>query len=455
MNLKNKLSVNSTLLFAFTVGLLMTGAFLLFRSHMKDLYFDNLEDHAVTASLFHFERDEIKDINSERYRQIEIQYNKINNESIRVYDAKTKKLFVRDNIDINLDEQHLDAIVKNKILNFTIDGRQFVGLFYNDNQGDFIIVVSGIDHAGNKQLEALGLMFILFYLVGIPLNFFLGTFLSKQTFRPFEEVIAKVNTITTENLHSRLEVPQTSGKDEIKELITTFNYLLERLESGIMIQNNFLKNASHELKTPLTIIIGDIDVSLQQPRTNEQYEEILRSLKKDTLHLKSTLESLLVLSGLELSEPQEMESVRIDEILWNVLEKKAIEYPDNKVSVNLDAIANREDLLSIHANKHMLFIALYNILDNAIKFSSPAPVEIFALSKNEKLLIKIVDHGPGISDDDKNSIFDLFYRSDRTRHIQGQGLGLFITMQILKLHNITLIVDSELEKGTSFSLVFP
>lgn len=455
MNLKNKLSVNSTLLFAFTVGLLMTGAFLLFRSHMKDLYFDNLEDHAVTASLFHFERDEIKDINSERYRQIEIQYNKINNESIRVYDAKTKKLFVRDNIDINLDEQHLDAIVKNKILNFTIDGRQFVGLFYNDNQGDFIIVVSGIDHAGNRQLEALGLMFILFYLVGIPLNFFLGTFLSKQTFRPFEEVIAKVNTITTENLHSRLEVPQTSGKDEIKELITTFNYLLERLESGIMIQNNFLKNASHELKTPLTIIIGDIDVSLRQPRTNEQYEEILRSLKKDTLHLKSTLESLLVLSGLELSEPQQMEIVRIDEILWNVLEKKAIEYPDNKVSVNLDAIANREDLLSVQANKHMLFIALYNILDNAIKFSSPAPVEIFALSKNEKLLIKIVDQGPGISDDDKNSIFDLFYRSDRTRHIQGQGLGLFITTQILKLHNITLIVDSELEKGTSFSLMFP
>jgi len=455
MNLKNKLSVNSTLLFAFTVGLLMTGAFLLFRSHMKDLYFDNLEDHAVTASLFHFERDEIKDINRERYRQIEIQYNKINNESIRVYDAKTKKLFVRDNIDNNLDEQHLDAIVKNKIHNFTIDGRQFVGLFYKDNQGDFIIVVSGIDHAGNRQLKALGLMFILFYLVGIPLNFFLGTFLSKQTFRPFEEVIAKVNTITTENLHSRLEVPQTKGKDEIKELITTFNYLLERLESGIMIQNNFLKNASHELKTPLTIIIGDIDVSLRQPRTNEQYEEILRSLKKDTLHLKSTLESLLVLSGLELSEPQQMESVRIDEILWNVLEKKVIEYPDNKVSVNFDAIANHEDLLSVHANKHMLFIALYNILDNAIKFSSPAPVKIFALSKDEKLVIKIVDQGPGISDDDKKSIFDLFYRSDRTRHIQGQGLGLFITTQILKLHNITLIVDSELEKGTSFSLVFP
>lgn len=433
----------------------MAGSFLLFRSHMKDLYFDNLEDHAMTTALFYFEKDEIKEINSERYRQIEVQYNKISNESIRVYDAKTKKLYLHDNTGVKLSEQHLNAIVKNKILPFTINDRQFVGLFYKDNQGDFIIVVSGIDRAGNRQLEALGLMFLLFYLIGIPLNYFLGTFLSKQTFRPFEEVIAKVNTITTENLHSRLEIPQTSGKDEIKELATTFNYLLERLENGVMIQNNFLKNASHELKTPLTIIIGDIEVSLQQPRTTEQYEEILKTLKKDTLHLKATLDGLLVLSGLELSEPQQMEIVRLDEILWNVLEKKAIEYPESKVSVNLDAIAEEEDLLSVYANKHMLFIALYNILDNAIKFSTPAQVDIFAFSNKGKLEIKISDQGPGISDKDKESIFDLFFRSDTTRHIQGQGLGLFITIQILKLHNINIKVDSEVKKGTSFILTFP
>lgn len=455
MNLKNKLSVNSTLLFAFTVGLVMAGSFLLFRSHMKDLYFDNLEDHAMTTALFYFEKDEIKEINSERYHQIELQYNRINNESIRVYDAKTKKLYLHDNIDIALNDNYLNAIIKNKIEHFTINHRQFVGLFYKDNQGDFIIVVSGVDKAGNRQLEILGLMFLLFYLAGIPLNYLLGTFLAKQTFRPFTDVIAKVNTITTENLHSRLELPKTNGRDEIRELITTFNYLLERLESGIMMQNNFLKNASHELKTPLTIIIGDIDVSLQQARTNVQYEEVLRSLRKDTLHLKATLDGLLVLSGLELSEPQEMETVRIDEILWNVLEKKAIEYPESKVSVNFNSIADHEDLLSVHANKHMLFIALYNILDNAIKFSSPAPVDIFAFSNEGKLLIKIKDQGPGISETDKESIFELFFRSDRTRHIQGQGLGLFITMQILKLHNINLIVDSELEKGASFSLVFP
>lgn len=453
MNLKTKLSVNSTLLFAFIVGLVLAGSFLLFKNHRQDLYYERLEDSALITAFFYFEKDEITKNDSSRYQTIEIEYKKITNQSIRIYNAKTKELYLHDGLDILLSDKDLKDISKNRILYFTKEDRQFAGLYYKDNQGDFIIVVSGIDTVGERQLDVLGLIFILSYLFVIPLNFFIGRYLAKQTFRPFEDVIAKVNTITTENLHSRLEMP-TSGKDEIRELITTFNYLLERLESGITIQNNFLKNASHELKTPLTIIIGDIDVSLQQPRTNEQYEEVLKSLRKDTFQLKSILDGLLVLSGLQVGEPDQMESVRIDEILWNVLEKKSIEYPGSKVSLNLEAIQN-EELLAVQANKHMLFTALNNMVDNAIKFSFPAPVTIFALEKEKKLVIKIIDQGSGIAEKDKESIFDLFFRSDRTRHIKGQGLGLFITMEILKRHHITLTVDSELEKGTSFSLLFP
>lgn len=455
MNLKNKLAVNSTLLFAFIVGLVLIGSFLLFKNHRKDLYYERLEDSALITAFFYFEKDEISKVDSVSYEEIETQYNKITNQSIRIYNAKTKKIYLHDDIPLKLSDRELKTIAKDRILYFTKDTRQFTGLYYKDNQGDFIIVVSGIDDVGNLQIERLAIVFIIFYLAGIALNYLLGRFLSRQTFRPFEDVISKVNTITTENLHSRLEMPTASGKDEIKELITTFNYLLERLESGVTIQKNFIKNTSHEIKTPLTIIIGDIEVALQHSRTNEQYEEILKSLRKDTLHLKYTLDGLLILSGLELSEPHQMENIRIDEILWSILEKKAIEYPKVKVTLNLDSIINNEDLLSVNTNRHMIFIALYNIIDNAIKFSFPLPVNVTALEHKGKLLLEIRDQGAGIDKKDIESIFDLFFRSDRTRHIQGQGLGLFITMQILKRHNITLTVDSELEKGTIFSLLFP
>lgn len=454
MNLKDKLSLNSTLLFALTVGLVMSGSFFLFKNHMKNLYYENLEENAIVTALFYFEKDEINETDNLRYQEIKKQYRKIREESVRVYNAKTKKLIINDGLNIYLNSQDLKKIIKNKTLSFTKNDRQFVGLFYRDNEGDFIIVASGIDHDANHQLKALALMFILFYLAGIPLNYFLGTFLAKKTFSPFEQVISKVNSITTENLHSRLLVTDSRQTDEIGELISTFNYLLERLENGVTMQKNFIKHASHELKTPLTILAGHIDVSLQQSRTAEEYEKVLKLLKKDTKHLKSILEGLLVLSGLEMSEVHEMEIVRIDEIVWNILEKKAVEYPGSKITFDLNDIADNEDLLTITAEKHLLFTALSNIIDNAVKYSFPEQVTIKALNLSNNLVLKVKDNGPGISATDKETIFDPFFRGENTRHIQGQGLGLYITMQILKRQNIKLSLESEIENGTVISLFF-
>lgn len=454
MNLKDKLSLNSTLLFALTIGLVMSGSFFLFKNHMKDLYYESLEENAMITALFYFEKDEITKTDNLRYQEIKKQYRKISDESVRVYDAKTLKIFINDGLNINLSSEDLKSIIKNKNLSFTKNDRQFVGIFYQDNEGDFIIIASGIDHDGNQQLSALALMFIIFYLAGIPINYFLGTFLAKKTFSPFEQVISKVNSITTENLHSRLEIADRKQTDEIGELVSTFNYLLERLENGVMMQQNFIKHASHELKTPLTILAGHIDVSLQQPRTTEEYEKVLELLKKDTKHLKSILEGLLVLSGLEVSGIQEKEIIRIDEIIWNILEKKAVEYPNSKIIFDLTNIAENEDLLTITAEKHLLFTAINNIVDNAVKYSFPERVTVEALNVNNNLVIKIKDLGPGISDVDKEAIFDPFFRGENTRHIQGQGLGLYITMQILKRQNITLTLESEIEKGTTISLFF-
>lgn len=422
---------------------------------MKNFYYEKLEDTARETAFLYFEKDVLAKTDAKRYKEIENQLATINSKAIRVYNAKTLQIYLNDDLDFKIDNQILKSIIRKNKMAFHIDSRQFLGLLYKDNIGNFIVVVSGIDFYGERQIKTLGWMFIFFYLVAIPLNYLIGRSLSRKTFRPFEEVISKVNSITTENLYSRLQLPQKTGDDEIKELIVTFNNLLERLESGIAIQNNFLKNASHELKTPLTIIIGDIEVALQLERTNAEYRELLNSLRKDSLHLKSILDGLLVLSGLQIFELEQFQELRVDEIIWNVLEKKAIEYPESKVLFNLDSIANHSDLLTINANRYLLFIALNNIIDNAIKFSSPKIVSIFAQVESGQLLLQIIDHGQGISEDEIEAIFELFFRSKRTQNIKGMGLGLYITNQILIRHGIKIVVKSEIDEGTTVALYFP
>lgn len=451
MTLRNKLIILSTLLFAFALGLVFLGTFLLFKQHTRELYFKKLLERANTAAYFYFEKDEVND---KKYRSIEAQYRRIYNESIRVYHADDKSLFIDDKLNLRISAKMLDKIVAEGNHTFKLGDKQLAGLYYKDNQGNFIIVVSGTDNAGNMQLDALKKMLVFFYLLGALIHFLLAGFLAKRTFRPFATLIKKVNSMTTDNLHSRLEVP-SGHKDEIKELIITFNYFLARLENGVQTQKNFLKNASHELKTPLTAMMGDIEVTLNQPRSHAEYEALLASLKNDTVHLKSVLDSLLILSGLEMSGEQKMTEVRIDEVLWNVLEKKAIEYPHAQVSVDVQIPPLQEQLLTIRANRELLYIALSNLLDNAIKFSEPPKVNVLISIMNGQLQVSISDNGPGIPLNDRVAVFELFYRSNQTRHIKGQGIGLYITKQILQLHGIEAQLLSELEQGTCVTLVFP
>lgn len=451
MTLRNKLSLASSALFALIMGIVMLGTFLLFKKNTNNVYFKKLLERCYTSAFFYFEKDELT---SQKYQKIVDAFQRIHSEHVSIYTYPEKQIFVHDSESVVLDNTTLDNIFQKKRQTFFVDESQYAAIFYNDNQGDFIVVVSGTDVVGQRQIDTLGNMMLIFFVSGVALHFFLSSFLAKRTFKPFSSLINRVNKITANNLNSRLPI-HAGPKGEIQELTATFNNLLQRLEDGVLMQKNFLKNASHELKTPLTVIIGDSDVALSQSRTVEEYETALRSVRNNALHFKSILESLLLLSGLELSEQQNIVTVRVDEVLWDVLEKKKIEYPKSSVQFNLDAVIDSEELLIIHGNRDLLFIALSNIVDNAIKFSSPEPITITAFHVDRQLRLAIIDKGPGISKKDQSLVFNAFYRSGATREINGQGLGLFITKKILDMHKIQMDIESGVAKGATILLGFP
>lgn len=451
MSLRSKLSNRTAFIFAATLGFVLLGTYLLFQQYTRDMYYKKLLGRANTAAFFYLEKDELT---SQKYREIEDKYRQMTNEAIRLYNADTYNLFVDDTLNFELPQLILRTIVHNGTYTFSLGKRQLAGIFYKDNEGNFIVVSSGINNTGNTSLAVLRWMLITFFVLGLALNYFMTGWLARQTFRPFSNVIRKVNSITADNLHTRLDQPP--GKpDELGDLVVTFNYFLERLENGVQAQRNFFKNASHELRTPLAVIIGDIEVALKNPRDNAEYVRVLESLKKDALHLKSIVEGLLMLSGLEMQKKQQMEPVRIDEVLWSVLEKATIEYPATQVHVDFEQMTQHESLLTIQGNRELLFVVLSNLLDNAIKFSVPQPVGVKVGVSDSMLTMTITDSGPGIPANEKERVFELFYRSNHTRHIAGNGIGLYLTRQILDLHNIAVQLSNNHPAGTAIRLIFP
>ncbi|MBS1588820.1 MAG: HAMP domain-containing histidine kinase [Bacteroidetes bacterium] len=452
MSLRRKLSYRIAFSFGIIMGLTLIVTYLLFRQYTREIYYKKLMERAIIAAHFYLEKDELT---NQKYREIERRYRQMVNESIRIYYADDYQLFVDDTLHFQLTKHTLSQIVQNEKYSFKQGNRQFTGIIYHDNQGDFIIIASGINLSGNSALFVLARLLLIVFVIGLLFSYFLTIGIAKQTFKPFSNVIKKVNSISTENLHLRLEEPK--GKlDELGSLIQTFNYFLERLENGVATQRNFLKNASHELRTPLSAIIGEIEIVQKKGDLQSSYNRVLESIKEDALRLKSIIHGLLLLSGLEMREKFEMTDVRVDEIVWTVMEKLNFEYPKANIQVDLSQLSFDQELLNVYANRELLTIAISNLIENAIKFSLLENTVVIQFDhKNQQLELRICDQGMGIEDVEKDKIFDLFYRSTDANSIYGNGIGLYLTRQILDLHRITLTVLDNKPKGTIMKLNFP
>ena len=452
MSLRSKLLYRTTVAFTITLCFVLSGTYLLFQRYTRNMYYKTLQERANTAAFFYLEKD---DLTHSKYQEISKKFKQDTEGAIRLYHAHTHTLYINnDTQHYDLPDAMLDAIEKEGAHTFNLGKRQFAGIFYKDNEGDFIIIASGIDSTGNASLNVLSWMLISFFVVGLALNYFISGRMAQHTFIPFPALIKNVKAFTTQILQSRLDIPP--GKPgELNDLVTTFNYFLERLENDVQVQRSFLKNASHELKTPLTVIIGDIEVALKNPRENAEYVQLLESLKKDALQLKSIVEGLLMLSGLEMQKKQQVKPVRIDEVLWSILKKTMIKYPSAQIRMDFEQMSGHEQLLTVPGNHELLFAALSNLLDNAVKFSMPQQVDIKVGATGDALTITINDTGPGIPAQEKELVFELFYRSAQTRQIPGNGIGLYLTRQILDLHNITVEMGDNHPAGTAVRLIFP
>ncbi|GAB3250327.1 HAMP domain-containing sensor histidine kinase [Larkinella harenae] len=447
MNLRRKLTLQSTGIFALTLAVVFTGTYLIFQRHTRTLFFHKLSDRALIAAFVYFEKDEVSRQNYRR--QAEAYQARLSHETIQVYSQQGALLFEDRGPEKPISKSQIDRIVRQREVSFDRGDRQCVGIYYRDNQGDFVIVAYGNDLSGTAKIHQLGLTMLMFFTGGIGLNLLLNTLLAKRTFRPFSEAIEQVNQISAESLDQRLPVLE-GKKDEVQTLIATFNYFLDRIEVGVKNQQHFLRQASHELKTPLAALIGELEVALQTDRSAATYAQVIRNALSDAYHLQAIMESLLLISRMQADQFIQRTPLRVDEVLWEVLEKLRVKYPTAEVQVDLERVD--PDTLQISGNEPLLFVALTNIIENAIKFSNSQPVQI-VFRTEEELIIEVIDRGVGIPPAETNRIFDMFYRASNVRRVAGHGLGLHLTQRILELHGFRFRFDSVLGQGSVFQIL--
>jgi signal transduction histidine kinase len=277
---------------------------------------------------------------------------------------------------------------------------------------------------------------------------------SFYTFQPVRRIINNVKNITANNLHFRLD--ELSGKDEITELSYTFNDMLNRLETAFETQNNFVSNASHELRTPLTIISSEAELALSKTDASPEQREVFGTIYSEAEKLSHILSSLLTLaqSGFD-GKKQRWESIRIDELLMTASESIKKINTDSNIQIDLEDMPTDERLLYVSGNSNLLRLAITNIISNACKYSDNRMVKIRLLAESNKVIISIADQGIGIPESELQHIFEPFFRASNTHNYEGHGVGLPLTLNIIRLHRGSIGIRSDVGKGTEIKVFLP
>jgi signal transduction histidine kinase len=224
----------------------------------------------------------------------------------------------------------------------------------------------------------------------------------------------------------------------------------EKLNESYQQIKEFNANASHQLKSPLSSMKVQIDVTLQKTRDTKEYKTILNSIAEDITHLQNMLHNLLLLTRMnDNSIKDSFKKVNIDTILLNSIDKCMVIAEKKKIALHVKSLDNT----SILANKTLIEVLIDNLLDNAIKYT-PKHKNITINLKNNTLSIH--DEGIGIEKDKLPLIFNKFYQIDsaRKKEIHGYGLGLAMVKKISDLHNISIYVTSVIGKGTTICVKF-
>ncbi len=299
---------------------------------------------------------------------------------------------------------------------------------------------------------------LLFFIMGIPITLLLagagGLYLANKALEPVRSVIAKAEQLNPTNLSERL--PDHGTDDEIRHLTVTLNGMLGRIERAFESHEHFIADASHQLKTPLAILRGELDVFRSKPRSPEEMNAFAESASQELRHMSRLMDDLLLLAKMEAgSGSLTVRDVRLDETMLDLISRFEVLAKQKGVAIKL----NLEDLTDdsstdeflVKGDPDLLQSMFRNLVDNAIKYSPDnSLVEVRVINEDKRVVVEVHDFGPEISPDQAERLFRRYERGNLlVSKVSGTGLGLPIARRIAEMHgaNISISLNNHTKKA--------
>ncbi|MBL4931285.1 sensor histidine kinase [Clostridium paridis] len=303
-----------------------------------------------------------------------------------------------------------------------------------------------------NELKIILSILVLVEVVLILLSLSKATKGTKKILKPIDEMNNTVKNITINELNTRLNISGT--QNELKDLSITVNDMLDRIQKSYEVQNQFVSDASHELRTPIAVIQGYVKLLDRWGKEDQKVlQESIDAIKSEAENMKKLVENLLFLArGDKNTQEINFEIFTLENLMEEILKDTQL------IDSNHNIILERNDSVEIYGDRKLIKQMLRIFIDNSIKYTPiDGTIKLNSYLEKKEVLIVIEDNGIGISEEDLPKIFNRFYRADesRTRETGGTGLGLSIARWIVKSHKGQISVKSALDKGTKIIISLP
>ena len=369
---------------------------------------------------------------------------------------------------VSKEFREMGYVAKDRVLTNARKGKETREEIYSSENGETFRIISTPVYTDGELAEVIQLGTHLYFvrqnlshfknsiLAVLPVILVLGTLggwiLARRSLAPIGYIASKAESISSQNLSERL-TPRGTG-DEMDDLIRTINEMISRLEGSFKRMAEFTADASHELKTPICAMRGEAEVLLLKERKAEEYQEGLAHFIEQFDHLNQMINDLILLSKFDTTEIEmKTTPLRLDLLIQDLCHLFQVLAEQKNIALEIGSLEE----VTVIGDKMRLQQLFTNLIDNAIKYTPNGSIHVTVERNEDAALVKIKDTGIGIPQEEQEKIFKRFYRADksRSRETGGVGLGLSIAEWIVHAHHGSIEVDSEFNRGSTFTVYLP
>ncbi|MDR0961465.1 MAG: HAMP domain-containing histidine kinase [Mediterranea sp.] len=393
--------------------LFVTTVYYVSEQSRSNTFFRDLKSEAVTKAHLFLNNQ----VDAETMQSIYLNNTKFIDEvEVAVYDIRFHMLYhdaLQSDI-IKETPEMLQRIIDKREIDFRVDKYQGVGIIYPFGGKEYIVTAAAYDGYGYAKQHTLEMTLLLLLIGGLTLLIVVGYILAGHAIAPMDA-------------------------------------LLVRLKKSYDDQKMFVSNVSHELRTPMAALSGELDLALQKERTPQQYRRSIEHALQDAQRVIKLITGLLNLAKTDYEFAQiKQEEVRLDELLLDARSLVLRAYPDYHIEILFEQEADDDRVLTVVGNSYLLTTAFVNLIENNCKYSDNRTSLIQISYWEQWAILRFTDDGIGMSEQDKDNLFRLFYRGNNGSKAAGYGIGMALTQKIVTLHKGEISVYSQEGEGTTF-----